>query len=24
LFLTRGLTRHAVRHPTRPLPMLRW
>jgi len=23
-FLARGLTRHAVRHPTRPLPMLRW
>jgi hypothetical protein len=22
--LARGLTRHAVRHPTRPLPMLRW
>ena len=23
-FLARGLTRHAVRHPTRALPMLRW
>jgi hypothetical protein len=23
-FLARGLTRHAVSHPTRPLPMLRW
>jgi len=23
-FLARGLTRYAVRHPTRPLPMLRW
>jgi hypothetical protein len=22
--LARGLTRHAARHPTRPLPMLRW
>jgi hypothetical protein len=23
-FLARGLSRHAVRHPTRPFPMLRW
>jgi hypothetical protein len=23
-FLADGLTRHAVRHPARPLPMLRW
>ena len=23
-FLARGLVRHAARHPTRPLPMLRW
>ena len=23
-FLARGLSRHAVSHPTRPLPMLRW
>jgi hypothetical protein len=22
--LARGLSRHAIRHPTRPLPMLRW
>jgi hypothetical protein len=23
-FLARGLTRNAIRHPTRPLPMMRW